>query len=161
MVAAEASSPEFDSKDGNTSVVDVADVYTSVGDAKSDFPPFGNPKFANCFLQVEGAGITSVEKTIWPTGATFGTMTASVSHQPRYGDQSGLVEVQVPVNLPEGQGSTNDFLFVLVIRQGRSTAELQIDQGATTPSAALTESMAKAVTAKMKAKPPGNTIVAA
>ena len=34
-----------------------------------------------------------------------------------------------------------------------------IDQGATTPSAALTGSLAKAVTAKMKARPSGNTIV--
>ena len=160
VVAAEASSPEFDSKDGNTSVEDVADVYTSADEAKSDFPQFNSPKFANCFLQVEGSGITSLEQSVWPSGATFGTMTASVSHQ-SYGNESGLVEVQVPVNLPGGQGTTNDFFVVLVIRQGRSTAELQIDQGATTPSAALASSMAKAVIAKMKEKPPGNTIVAA
>jgi hypothetical protein len=63
------------------------------------------------------------------------------------------------VNLPGGQGSTNDFFVVLVIRQGRSTAELLIDQGETTPSAALTESLAKSVTANMRARPPANTIV--
>jgi hypothetical protein len=40
---------------------------------------------------------------------------------------------------------------VLVIRQGRSITELLIDQGDTTPSAALTESLAKAVTPDMKA----------
>jgi hypothetical protein len=71
-----------------------------------------------------------------------------------------LVEVEVPVHLPAGQGSTNDFFVVLVVRQGRSTAELFIDQGDTTPSAALTESLAKAVTAKMKTRPPANTIIA-
>jgi len=161
VVAAEASSPEFDSKDQNTSIIDVADVYTSTDEAKSDFPPLNNPKFANCFLQVQGSTITDVEKSYWPSGATFGTATASVSHQQKYGDQSGFVDVQVPVNLPAGQGSTNDFFDVLVIRQGRSTAELLIDQGDTPPSAALTESLAKAVTARMKARPPGNTFIAA
>jgi hypothetical protein len=160
VIAAEASSPYFNSKDQNTSVLDVADVYTSTNEAKSDFPPLNSPKFTNCFVQVEGSFITKMETSVWPAGTTFGTPIASVSHQPRYGDQSGLVDVHVPVNLPGGQGSTSDFFVVLVIRQGRSTAELLIDQGDTTPSAALTESLAKAVTAKMKAQPPGNTIIA-
>lgn len=161
VVAAEASSPAFNSRDQNTSVVDVVDVYTSSNEAKSDFPPLHSPKFANCFLQVAGSAVTAQEQSVWPSGTTFGTMTASVSHQPRYGDQSGLVEVQVPVNLAGGKGTTNDFFDILVIRQGRSTAELQIDQGDTTPTADLTESLAKAVTAKMKARPPVNTVVTA
>jgi hypothetical protein len=160
VIAAEASSPYFNSKDQNTSVLDVADVYTSSNEAKSDFPPLNSPKFTKCFVQVEGSFITNMETSEWPTGATFGAPIASVSHQPRYGDQSGLVEVQVPVNLPGGQGSTNDFLVVLVIREGRSTAELLIDQGDTTPSAVLTETLAKVVSAKMKARPPANTIIA-
>jgi hypothetical protein len=159
VVAAEASRPYFNSKDQNTSVLDVADVYTSTNEAKSDFPPLSSPKFAHCFVKVQGPFITNIEKSTWPTGATFGTLIASVSRLPRYGDESGLIDVQVPVNLPGGQGSTTDYFVVLVIRQGRSTAELWIDQGATTPSAALTESLAKAVTAKMKARPAGNTIV--
>jgi hypothetical protein len=159
VIAAEASSPYFNSKDGNTSVLDVADVYASTNEAKSDFPPLDSPKFTKCFVQVEGSFITNVETSVWPSGATFGTPIASVSRQPRYGDQSGLVDVQVPVNLAGGQGSTNDFFVVLVIRQGRSTTELLIDQGDTTPSAALTESLAKAVTAKMEARPPANSIV--
>lgn len=161
VVAAEASSPEFDSKDGNTSIFDVADVYTSTDQAKSDFPPLNDSKFANCFLQVQGPSIENVEKDEWPSGATFGTPMASVSHQPRYGDQSGLVEIEVPVNLPGEQGSTDDFFVALVIRQGRSTAELIMDQGDTPPSAALTESLAKAITAKMKARPSGNATIAA
>jgi hypothetical protein len=161
VIAAEASSPDFYSKDQSTNILDVADVYTNANEAKSDFPPLNSPKFANCLLQVQGSVITGIEQSQWPSGATFGTMTASVSHQPRYGDESGLVDVQVPVNLPGEQGSTNDFFVVLVIRQGRSTAELQIDQSGTTPSAALTDSLAKAVTAKMKAHPPGNTIIPA
>jgi hypothetical protein len=154
VVAAEAASPAFNSKDQNTSVVDVADVYTSSSEAKSDFPPLNSPKFASCFVQVAGSSVTAMEQTLWPSGTTFGTLTASVSHEPRDGDQSGLLEVQIPVNLPAGQGTTNDFFDILVIRQGRSTAELQIDQGDTTPPADLTESLAKAVTAKMKAQPP-------
>ena len=67
----------------------------------------------------------------------------------------------MPVNLPAGEGSTNDFIVALVIRQGRSTAELLFDQGDTTPPAALTESLAKEVTAKMKARPPDNAVVTA
>jgi hypothetical protein len=161
VVATEASSPEFDSNDQNTSVLDVADVYSNSKDAKTDFPPLGNPKFANCFLRVQGSAIMDIEQSEWPSGATFGTPTASISHQPRYGNQSGFIEVQVPVNLPGGEGTTNDFVVALVIRQGRSTAELLIDQGDTTPSASLTESLAKAVTAKMKARPPGTTVIAA
>jgi hypothetical protein len=161
VVAAEASSPIFNSKDENTSVLDVSDVYTSTNQAKSDFPPLNNPKFANCFVQVEGPGIVDLEKSAWPTGATFGTPIASVSHQARFGNQSGLVDVEVPVNFPGGEGNTDDFFVILVIRQGRSTAELQIDQGYTTPSAALTESLAKLVTTKMKARPPVNKVIAA
>ena len=36
-----------------------------------------------------------------------------------------------------------------------------MDQGDTPPSAALTESLAKAITAKMKARPSGNATIAA
>ena len=161
VVATEASSPEFYSKDQNTSVLDVADVYATTNQAKTDFPPMSNPKFASCFLQVQHSSIMSMEESEWPSGVTFGTPTASISHQPRFGSQSGLIEVEVPVNFPAGEGSTNDFIVALVIRQGRSTAELLIDQGDTTPSAALTESLAKAVTAKMKARPPDNGFLAA
>jgi hypothetical protein len=160
VVAAEASSPVFVSKDQNTTVIDVADVYTSTVDAKNDYPLLSDPKFARCFLKVEGSSIVEDDKFNWPSGATFGSPIASVSHPRRYGDQSGLLDVQVPVNLSDGEGSTNDFFVVLVIRQGRSTAELLIDQGDTTPSAALTESLAKAVTLKMKARPPGKTRIA-
>jgi hypothetical protein len=161
IVAGEASSPDFFSKDGGTDVFDVADVYKSVSDAKGDFPPLTNPKFAKCFAQVEGSFIVSSDQAGWPSGTTFGTPVASVSHQPKFGDQSGLVEVQVPVTLPQGQGTTNDFFVALVIREGRSVAELTVDQGVTTPSAALMTSLAKRITTRMKAKPPGNTIVAA
>jgi hypothetical protein len=161
IVAAEASTPDFLSKDGNTDVFDVADVYTSVNDAKSDFPPLTNPKFAKCFAQVQGSVIVSTDQSNWPSGSTFGTPSVSVSHQPKYGDQSGLVEVQVPVTLPEGEGTSNDFFVAFVIREGRSVAELIIDQGDTTPSAALMRSLAQKVTTRMKAKPPGNSIVAA
>jgi hypothetical protein len=159
--AAEANSPDFISKDGNTDVFDVADVYTSVNEAKSDFPPLSDSKFAQCFASVQGQGIVSTDKGSWPSGATFGAPVASVSHLPKYGDQSGLVEVQVPVTLPAGQGTSNDFFVALVIRQGRSVTELVIDQGDTTPSAALTRSLAQKIITKMKAKPPGNTIIAA
>ncbi len=159
VVAAEATGPEFDSKDGNTDVLDVADVYTSVNQAKQDFPPLSNPKFAKCFLQEQGSTITDADKGDWPTGAKLGTPIASVSHEPRYGDESGFVEVQVPVTLPGEQGTTDDFFIDMVIREGRSTAELLIDQGGTTPSATLTESLAKAVTKKMKERPPNNTVL--
>jgi hypothetical protein len=158
VVAAEASSPDFFSSDGNTDVFDVADVYTSVNAAKADFPPLTTSKFARCFVQVEGSGIVSTDKGSWPSGSTFGTPVGSVVRQPRYGNQSGLVEVQVPVTLPQGQGTSNDFFVALVIREGRSVAELMIDQGDTTPSAALTNSLAQKITANMKAKPPVNTI---
>jgi hypothetical protein len=161
VVAAEANSPDFISKDGNTDVFDVADVYTSTTDAKSDFPSLKNPKFAACFLQEEGSDVTSNDKSSWPAGSTFGTPIASVGHLPRYGDQSGLLEVHVPVTLPKGQGTSDDYFVAVIIRQGRSVAELLIDQGDTTPSASLTESLAKTLTAKMKAPPPGNTIIAA
>jgi hypothetical protein len=161
VTAAEAAGPDFFNKDGSLDVWNVADVYTSANDAKSDFPSFNNKKFAQCFLQVEGSDITSNDKSNWANGATLGTPIASVTHFHKYGDQSGLLEVRVPVTLPKGQGNSDDFFFALVIRQGRSVAELFMDQGVTTPSAALTESLAKALTAKMKAPPPGNTIIAA
>jgi hypothetical protein len=161
VVAAEAGSPDFFPKDGNTDVWDVADVYTSSTEAKSDFPPLNKSKFAKCFLQTQGSEITSNDKSDWPTGSTLGTPVASVAHFQRYGDQSGLLEVEVPVTLPKGQGTADDFFVALVIRQGRSVSELFLDQGGTSPSAALTRSLAKTVTAKMKAPPPGNTIIAA
>ena len=158
VVAAEANSPDFISKDGNTDVFDVADVYTSANEAMSDFPPLSDPKFADCVAQVQGPSIVSTDKGDWPPGSTLGTPVASVSRQPKYGDQSGLVEVQTPVTLPGEEGTSNDFFVALLIRQGRSVAELVIDQGDTTPSAALTRSLAEKIVAKMKAKPPGNTI---
>jgi hypothetical protein len=159
--AAEANSPDFVSKDGNTDVFDVSDVYTSADEAKSDFPALSDPKFSKCFAQVQGQIIVGTDKGSWPSGTTFGTPVASVSHQPKYGNQSGVVEVQVPVTLPGTQGTSNDFFVGVVIRQGRSVSELIIDQGDTTPSAALAQTLAKKLVAKMKAKPPGNSIIAA
>ena len=161
VVAAEANSPDFVSKNGNTDVFDVADVYTSVNEAKSDFPPLTDSKFAHCFAQVQGPFIVNTDQSSWPSGTTFGTPVASVSHQPKFGDQSGLVEVQVPVTLSGGEGTSNDFLVSLVIRQGRSVAELIIDQGETPASASLIHSLGQKLVAKMKAKPPGNSIIAA
>jgi hypothetical protein len=158
VVAAEANSPDFISKDGNTDVFDVADVYTSASEAMSDFPPLSDAKFAHCVAQVQGPAIVSTDKDDWPSGSTLGTPVASVSRQPKYGDQSGLVEVQTPVTLPGEEGTSNDFFVALLIREGRSVAELIIDQGATTPSATLTHSLAEKVVANMKAKAPGNTI---
>jgi hypothetical protein len=43
VIAAEACTPDFNSQDQNTSVLDVADVYTSTNEAKSDFPPLDGP----------------------------------------------------------------------------------------------------------------------
>ena len=53
-IAAEASSPYWNSKDGNTSVLDVADVHTGTNEAKSDFPPLNRPGFTKCVVLVEG-----------------------------------------------------------------------------------------------------------
>ena len=163
VVAAEASSLNFNSSDQSTNVFDVADAYSNVSDAQADFPPFHNPKFASCVVQTQGSAIMSIEKSEWDPGVTFGTPTASVIKVPRYGSESGMVMVQVPVNFPasDGGGNTTDFFTALVIRQGRSTAELFIDQSAALPSAALTKSLAQTVTARMKAPPPGNTTLTA
>ena len=161
VVAAEASTPDYYSKDGNTDVFDVADVYSSVSQAKSDLPPFNDPKLASCFVNVEGPFITSVDQSSWPTGSSFGTPRATVSRFARYGEQSEMLEVQTPVTLPQGQGTSNDFLVAVVIRQGRSVAELVIDQGDTPASAELTASLAKTITARMTMPPPRNSVVAA
>jgi hypothetical protein len=154
--AAEASSLLFTSADTNTDVYDVADVYHNSNDAKSDFPPFHNPKLANCLLQVQASSITTFEKGVWDSATTFGTMTASVVNAPKFGDQSGMIMVQVPVHPSQalGGGSLIDYNTILVIRQGRSTAELYITQSGLPPSGALTQSLAHAVIAKMKAAPP-------
>jgi hypothetical protein len=158
--AGEADSLNFNSSDQSTNVFDVADVYGSTADAKSNFPPFQNRKLANCFIQTEGSAITGIEQSEWDPGVTFGTLTASVVKIPKYGNQSGMLMVQVPVNnIPasDGGGNAVDFFTVVVIRRGRSTTELFIDQVGDLPSAALTRSLAKTITAKMKAPPPGNT----
>jgi hypothetical protein len=163
VVAAEASSLNFYSSDQSTNVSDVADVYSNSTDAKSDFPPFHNLKLANCLLRTQGSSIINIEKSMWDSGTTFGTLTASVVNAPRFGNQSGMLMVQVPVHqsTADGGGNTIDYFTILVIRQGRSTAELFIDQTDIPPSAALTKSLAHTVTAKMKAPPPGNTILSA
>jgi hypothetical protein len=107
-------------------------------------------------LQVQASSITTFEKGLWDSATTFGTMTASVVNAPKFGDQSGMIMVQVPVNPSQalGGGSLIDYNTLLVIRQGRSTAELYITQSGLPPSAALTQSLAHAVIAKMKAAPP-------
>jgi hypothetical protein len=161
VTASEANSQTFNSKDQSTNVFDVADVYSNAADAASDFPATSNPRFSACVIQVQGSGILSIEQSEWPSSVTFGTPTAAVVKSTKYGNQSALLEVQVPVNnLPDGGGSTTDFFTVLVIRQGRSTAELFIDQTDTPPSASLTNALAKAVVAKMKAPapPPSNSV---
>jgi hypothetical protein len=133
VTAAEADSPSFDSKDQSTNVFDVADVYESADEAKSDFPPINDPKFASCFAKVQGPAIASIEQSEWDTGTTFGSPSASVVRTPKYGDQSGLI---VPVNIPD-QGSTDDFFTVLALRQGRSTAEIFIDHAASPTKSVL------------------------
>ena len=153
VTAAEADSPSFNSKDQSTNVFDVADVYASTSDAKSDFPPMRNSKFATCFAKVQRQAILSAEQSEWPSGATFGDLSASVVRMPKYADQSLLIEVEVPVNIPD-QGSTDDFFDILALRQGRSAAELFIDGAGVPPSASLTTHLARVVAARMKAPPP-------
>ena len=94
-------------------------------------------------------GIVGIEQSEWQTGTTFGTPAASVVPMAKYGNRSGMVEVQVPASFPDGGGSTDDFFTVLAIRESRSTAEIVIDQSDAPPSAALTKSLAQTVAAKM------------
>ena len=123
----------------------------------SDFPPLSDPKFAHCVAQVQGPAIVSTDKDDWPSGSTLGILglrlaaakvrgSVGAGRGPNAGD-------------PPGRGGNQQRLLRgSSIRQGRSVAELIIDQGATTPSATLTHSLAKKVVANMKAKAPGNTI---
>jgi hypothetical protein len=156
VTAAEATSPVFASADTSTDVYDVADVYHDSTDAKSDFPPFHNSKLPNCLLQAQGSSVLSLEKSLWDSATTFGTMSASLVNAPKFGDQSGMLMIQVPVHPSQalGGGSLIDYNTLLVIRQGRSTAELYITQSGAPPSASLTQSLAQAVVAKMKAPSP-------
>ncbi len=153
VVAAQATSPLFSSKDDSTQVIDAANVYKSNATAKAHVLPFKNPKFAGCFVQVNGSQLLDIEKLFWPSGTTFGTLSGSPARAPRYGDQSGMILVQIPVTVSQGS-QTIDYMNVMQIRQGRSTANLLIDQANTPPSSSLTKSLAKTVTAKMKASPP-------
>ncbi len=152
-VAAQATSPLFTSKNDNTQVINAANVYKSTANAKTHFPPFKNSKFASCFVQVDGSQLLDIEKSFWPSGTTFGTLSGSSARAPKYGDQSGMILVTIPVTV-SGGSQTNDYVNIMEIRQGRSTANLFVDQVSTPPSSAFTKSLAKTVTAKMKANPP-------
>ena len=153
VVATEASSPYFVSKDLSTDVVDTADVYQSVAQAEIDFPPFNNPKFADCFAQVAGGGpISDDVKSDYDSGTIIGTPTAKLVAIPKYGSQSGMIEVQFPLTFTDGSHG-DEFFNVLLIRQGRSTTELDLDSSGTPAGATLTASLAAAVVAKMKAIP--------
>ena len=72
-MAAEASSPYFNSKGGNASVLDLADMYARRDEAKSDFLAFNSPKFTKGFVLVEGPFTTNAETSVWPSGATLRT----------------------------------------------------------------------------------------
>jgi hypothetical protein len=114
-MAAEASSPYFDNKGGNASVLDVADTYARRDEGQKRLSCAHRSYVHEGFVLVEGPFLTNAETSVWPSGATFRTRSPRFPTS-RDGDQSGLVDVQVTVNLPGGQGSPNDSFVVLVIR---------------------------------------------
>jgi hypothetical protein len=154
VVAAEAASPDFAS--GTESYIASADdsafVYATAADAMADFPPFGNPKLADCVIKGHEQEIAAEISGLMPSEVTVGTPVASIGTFSRYGDQSGMIEIGVPLTAPDGSTATMSISFV-IIRQGRSIAQL-ILVGLPMPfSAALARSLAQSVTAKMAATP--------
>jgi hypothetical protein len=152
VVAKEASSPTFTDKGQTMTVYNVADVYLSAAQAKVDFPPFGNVKFVSCFAEVQGGPIANFVQSEYDPGTVVGTPTSQLVSFPKFGNQSVMVELQFPLTQPDGTHDT-EYYNVLLIRQGRSTAELDFDTTGTPVGVGLTTSLAKMVTMKMKETP--------
>jgi hypothetical protein len=148
--AAEASSPWFTSPDRYSAVLETADIYASPTAAKADFPPLRNPSLPGCTAQIQASTIVAVLRSTYPPGATFGKLTASPGSFPSYGDESGMVVVEVPVKLSDDTRLSVVISFVL-IREGRLAAQLVLGNEDTPFDSALAQTLAERVSARMKA----------
>ncbi len=154
VTAAEAASPTFSSESESffATVDDSAFVYATTAEAQADFPPFTNPKLAECVIKGHEQDISDQIASEMPSGITVGVPVASLGTFPKYGNQSGMIQIGIPLSDAHGSLGTVNMSF-LIIRQGRSIAQLVLVGFPTPFTSSLAQSLAQKVTAKMAATP--------
>ena len=85
-------------------------------------------------------------------GTTATSASATQATFPSYGDESGAVMITVPLTFPDGMKANVSITYIM-IRQGRSIAQLVLDSVPGTFESSLAQSLAQTVTANMAKTP--------
>lgn len=132
-------SPTFADPTGVDSVSDQVEAFPDATKAQADFSSFANPKTPSCLATVLGPAIRQQAQKGGGAGVTVGTITASRLSTPSIGDESGEMELQVPITAPNG--STTLYLNLLVVTRGRLETTLTL----TSPGAVFDPTLAQQV----------------
>ena len=152
VVGAEAGSPTFVSPDSTSGAENTAFVYATATEAKADFPSFSNPKLPSCIIQGHEKDIADYVASAFSDGTTATSASATQATFPSYGDESGAVMITVPLTFPDGMKANVSITYIM-IRQGRSIAQLVLDSVPGTFESSLAQSLAQTVTANMAKTP--------
>jgi hypothetical protein len=130
-------SPTFADPTGDLTVSDQVEAFPSSAGARSDFSTFSSAKTPTCLASVLGPAIRKQAQQGAGSGITVGTIASSRLTFPSVGDESGEMELQVPLTTPKG--STTLYLDLVVIIDGRLETTLSL----TSPGAPFDETVAQ------------------
>jgi hypothetical protein len=127
-------SPSFADPTGAESASDQVEAFPDAAQARTDF---ANPKTPGCLATILGPAIRQQAQAGGGSGVTVGSITASRLSTPAVGDESGEMELQVPIGT--ANGSTTLFVTLLIVIQGRLETTLTL----TSPGSAFQPALAQ------------------
>jgi hypothetical protein len=140
-------SPTFNDAADESTVTDQVETFPNAAKAATDFSTFSNAKTPGCFQSVLGPLLRKDAQNGAGTGATVGTVTTTRRPFPAVGDESGDIEIQVPITTPSI--STSLYVDLVVITEGRLETTLSLTSPGTPFGATLAQQVAAAAVRRM------------
>jgi hypothetical protein len=118
-------SPSFNGPNG-ASIDDEVETFPSTAAAKVDFSTFSNPKTPGCVTTVLGPVLRQAAEKGGP-GTTVGTISATREPLASVGDNSGEIELHVPISVSGATATLSLDIDLVVITEGRLETTLSFD----------------------------------
>jgi hypothetical protein len=140
-------SPDFGNASGASTVDDEVQVFPTAARARTDFSTFSNARTPGCVESVLGPVLRQAAEKGGGAGASVGTITATRQSFPAVGDQSGEIELQVP--LKASSVHITLYIDLVVITEGRLETTLSLDGTGSPFDQTLAEQLASAAVRHM------------